>query len=52
MVRQCKLLEVNRSSAYYCPKVLSAGGGKELTDAVEELKFLEVVEQKRNIFIS
>ena len=23
MVRQCKLLEVNRSSVYYCPKVLS-----------------------------
>ena len=23
VVRQCKLLEVNRSSVYYCPKVLS-----------------------------
>ena len=41
--------DMNKYSTIFCRHYL-AGGGKELLDAVEELKFLEVIEQKRNIF--
>ena len=41
--------DMNEYSMIFCRHYL-AGGGKHLLDAVEELKSLEVIEQKRNIF--
>lgn len=41
--------EMNKYATIFCRHYL-AGGGNHLLDAVEELKFLEVLEQKRNIF--
>ena len=41
--------DMNKYSMIFCRHYLE-GGGKNLLDAVEELKFLEVVEQKGNIF--
>ena len=41
--------DMNKYATIFCRHYIT-GGGKELMDAVEELKFMEAIEQKKNIF--